>query len=1251
MLWFVLQMVPLLLGALAIGLLVGWLVWARTLRKTRSMHHTDTSVLRTQIASLGDESRRLQQRFAGVAQDLDGARVDHQMQLQELTTTREAFRVSQSNLAAAEADLVEQRVLVEQEAEKQLEQRQQLADRSVRISALEVQHATSERNLSMVRQEIETTRVQLGASEQDRSALEADLERLTSEVDVANGEFRQAASEAERANVEHRLQLERVRFDLEAATRQISSLTLAAGATQTAALRDRHLSDERSIEAERVAADAVRQAESDFRQQLQRSQHEALEAQTELRAEHQNQAAIQNAVAARIADQLRRALDAATIRANEAEARVGRLRAEFGTAQASTKNETTSLRSSLADSSSEVALLRNEVAASLSANVAGKQELRRDAQAALDVARRQWMATQDRLHNAERQLAKKDRQLADLCDVQLSQRQGLTSGLHFFDVQNGVLRGETITSDSAHRREVQRLETTQRERELAHQLAIQHWRRDLHHRFDDIEERKTELVHRDARILELEATLLASKIDADAQLLVAEQRTEALVIEHRMSTADLVDQSNKFSALSQHVVEATAVAEQRVLDLQTEVLNLQTEVLNLQTEALDVQSELERVSYERHLLEEERDRLRSTADLFETARNGFADDIAVMTIELAALTNQLSVTQSEAFEQQKVVKATIDVLENDLAQLTAERIKLIAVVEQTEARHAASETANLATLVEVASQQQRIGEIERQLDLSSEDVLSFTEQLAEQTATAATLRSALAVAEAEHVEQAGHLISEYDAHVAVLEAQLEAERIEVNRLATVAEDAARIQVLFESELVSLKDLLLLERDEKVAAKGQLQVSTVELSSAAERCQTLENELRAAAVHVQTAIEERQSAQRDVAATVGLTEALRVELAEASNGLLAAQAEVAVVRSDGHELAEQLVVVRSELETAEADLLAIRYSSAQSEMLLITNQAQFETSELDLTAARALIDEAVVDRNLLNTQLAEAGERCSDLEHECERARQEVQRTQSDVARLIAEVDRLSAERDRIQEAQDQLNADLAAESHRSADREDEISRQRNALFALEAARLVDLRFNEVREADRVVRQVVRSSQVLTLESAGRDARSEADAWRRELVELRKRFDALVARPTQRFPLLDPNAIAGRTASQDAVAARRVRGSSQTRLSEVETESSVQANPGLVDNLQRIEGIGPKIAAALKGAGISTFVRLEAATIEQLRDALASAGLTFAPSLQTWSKQSGFLVRGDEEGFRSLTNVLVAGRDDRKTEAP
>ncbi|MFK3984685.1 helix-hairpin-helix domain-containing protein [Micromonospora sp. NPDC050397] len=81
-----------------------------------------------------------------------------------------------------------------------------------------------------------------------------------------------------------------------------------------------------------------------------------------------------------------------------------------------------------------------------------------------------------------------------------------------------------------------------------------------------------------------------------------------------------------------------------------------------------------------------------------------------------------------------------------------------------------------------------------------------------------------------------------------------------------------------------------------------------------------------------------------------------------------------------------------------------------------------------------------------------------------------------------------------------------------------------------------------------------------------------------------------------------------------------------------------------DDLERIEGIGPKMAAALRTAGIRTFAQLADSDDNTRRAAIEAAGLTFAPSLVTWGRQARLLADGDEDAFVELTERLVAGRE-------
>ncbi|MEV6343245.1 helix-hairpin-helix domain-containing protein [Actinoplanes sp. NPDC051851] len=96
--------------------------------------------------------------------------------------------------------------------------------------------------------------------------------------------------------------------------------------------------------------------------------------------------------------------------------------------------------------------------------------------------------------------------------------------------------------------------------------------------------------------------------------------------------------------------------------------------------------------------------------------------------------------------------------------------------------------------------------------------------------------------------------------------------------------------------------------------------------------------------------------------------------------------------------------------------------------------------------------------------------------------------------------------------------------------------------------------------------------------------------------------------------------------------------------ETVTETPSAETPAKPDELERIEGIGPKMASALRSAGIHTFAQLAESTDDAKRAAIRAAGLSFAPSLVTWSRQAQLLADGEEAAFLELTERLIAGRD-------
>lgn len=70
--------------------------------------------------------------------------------------------------------------------------------------------------------------------------------------------------------------------------------------------------------------------------------------------------------------------------------------------------------------------------------------------------------------------------------------------------------------------------------------------------------------------------------------------------------------------------------------------------------------------------------------------------------------------------------------------------------------------------------------------------------------------------------------------------------------------------------------------------------------------------------------------------------------------------------------------------------------------------------------------------------------------------------------------------------------------------------------------------------------------------------------------------------------------------------------------------------GPADDFRRIQGIGPKMAAALQAAGVRTYRQLGELDEPALRDLIRAAGLRAAPGLASWPQQARVLAGAGDE---------------------
>jgi ribosomal protein L30 len=99
----------------------------------------------------------------------------------------------------------------------------------------------------------------------------------------------------------------------------------------------------------------------------------------------------------------------------------------------------------------------------------------------------------------------------------------------------------------------------------------------------------------------------------------------------------------------------------------------------------------------------------------------------------------------------------------------------------------------------------------------------------------------------------------------------------------------------------------------------------------------------------------------------------------------------------------------------------------------------------------------------------------------------------------------------------------------------------------------------------------------------------------------------------------------------------------TEVPEVAETPEVAATPAQADDLELIEGIGPKIASVLTAAGIVTFADLAAADVSRLTEILEQEPNLRHADPGTWPEQAALAAAGDWDAFKALTDELNSGR--------
>lgn len=165
-----------------------------------------------------------------------------------------------------------------------------------------------------------------------------------------------------------------------------------------------------------------------------------------------------------------------------------------------------------------------------------------------------------------------------------------------------------------------------------------------------------------------------------------------------------------------------------------------------------------------------------------------------------------------------------------------------------------------------------------------------------------------------------------------------------------------------------------------------------------------------------------------------------------------------------------------------------------------------------------------------------------------------------------------------------------------------------------------------------------------LETALQASRKEASALQQQNRELQAALTAAKAAPSA-LPSVEVVAPAAPETFETPAVAETV--DAPMPVAETVVEASTVAEPALTaeqsdDDLTRLTGIGPKLAEAMKAAGICTYAQLTTMSVEDVSQALAGSNIRYnKASAESWAEQATLAAAGDWKGLKAHQAALKA----------
>ena len=165
-----------------------------------------------------------------------------------------------------------------------------------------------------------------------------------------------------------------------------------------------------------------------------------------------------------------------------------------------------------------------------------------------------------------------------------------------------------------------------------------------------------------------------------------------------------------------------------------------------------------------------------------------------------------------------------------------------------------------------------------------------------------------------------------------------------------------------------------------------------------------------------------------------------------------------------------------------------------------------------------------------------------------------------------------------------------------------------------------------------------------LETALQASRKEASALQQQNRELQAALTAAKAAPSAP-PSVEVVAPAAPEVLETPAVAESI--DAPMPIAETVVEASTAAEPALTaeqsdDDLTRLTGIGPKLAEAMKAAGICTYAQLTTMSVEDVSQALAGSNIRYnKASAESWAEQATLAAAGDWKALKAHQAALKA----------